>query len=139
MGRSTTVEPAPAVEASSISTAKPATTPATESAVITVPATAIEPRPTAIKSAATVIAVAAMEPRARSNENTACKVIGAIIPVRCAGIRRIAVVAIRADGGRPNIIWPNVTWPDSDSYSKPNLRVGSARHNHAKPEQNRVF
>ena len=39
----------------------------------------------------------------------------------------------------PNVAWCNVARPASKSDSNPDLRMCRPRHNHAKPEQNRVL
>lgn len=114
---------------------------ASESIVKSIPAATIEgwpatiePRPPAVESAT---AVEAMEPWTRADEHAAGKIVRAIVAIRRAGIRGIPVIAIGAGRSRPNVGWGHVPWPKSNS--NPNLRVGRARHNHAKPEQNCVL
>jgi hypothetical protein len=89
---------------------------------------------TTIESAAVVTAV---EPGTRADEHAPCEVIRTVVPVRRASIRWIPVIAIGANRRRRNVSRPN-----SDPNSKPNLRMGSTPctcNHYQKREQNSVF
>jgi hypothetical protein len=143
MESATTMEPAPSSRWGEAmeSTAATHRGAAAESTVKSDSASTIEGWPATIESRSSAIesatAVEAMEPWTRADEHAAGKIVRAVVAIRCAGIRGVPVVAIGADRCRPDIGWGNVAWPESNS--DPNLRMGRARHNHAKAEQNCVF
>jgi hypothetical protein len=109
---------------------------AAEPTVETGSATTIDGRPAAFKSRPAAVepataVVASTEPRTRADKSAPDKVVRAIVAVRRACIRGIPIVAVGADRS-----WPDVAWHNSNSH--PNLCMGRAPHNHAKPEQNRI-
>jgi hypothetical protein len=106
---------------------------AMETATVGVSAATIEARSSAIPA---VAAVESVEPRTRSNKDASNEVIRPVVAVWRAGVRSISVVAIGACRSRADIPRRH-----SDSNSNPDLSVGRAcpRHNHEKPNQNRIF
>jgi hypothetical protein len=80
-----------------------------------------------------VAAMEATEPGTRADKNAGIKIVGAVIPVRCARVRVIPIVAIGAAGRRTDVARTN-----SNANSK--LRVGSgACEDHEKPKQTDIF
>lgn len=164
----TTVERLPAMEASTVTA--PEALSATESATVVkaavatepftatepaaVPATftvetfsatesftAVEPMPPAIVAAP----APAVEPRTGANKHATVKIIRTVVPIRCAGIRRIAVITISAVRWRRIVHRAAVTVPavnrsDSDSDSDLGAgRTGHARPCDQNPQQKRVL
>lgn len=85
--------------------------------IVTIPATAIEP----------------MEPWPRADENSAHKIIRAVISVGRAGVRIIAVVAVGAYRR-----WASVN-RSTNSNADSNLRVGGTCRQHENPKQDHVL
>jgi hypothetical protein len=151
---STTLESSAAVEAlisaeSIAAMPSPLTTistPTAESVIAPFPTATVVAAPSAIVAATIVAApaivsvtVVAAEPRTRSNKQAIDKVIRTVVPKRRTFVWRIPVVAISAYGSRFDVAWPVVAWRDSNSNSKPDLRMGSSCHSHEKPKHNRIL
>ena len=62
----------------------------------------------------TVTSVIAVEPGPRSDENAANEVVRAVIAVRSAGVRVVAIIAVSADWRRAYVCWSH-TNADKDS------------------------
>jgi hypothetical protein len=118
---------------------------AAESAIKSDPAASIESWPATIKTGATPVesaaTIVAMEPRPRADKRAPDEIVRTVVAIRRACIWRRVIVAIGAYRSRPDISWPTVNWPDSNSDSKPDLCVGSPCpcNRHQKPQHHRVL
>src|ERR1700746_49796 len=87
---------------------------------------------TATVEAATI--VAAVEPRAGTDEDASDEVVRAVVAVRSAGVRIVAVVAVSAGRSRADGA-VNRAYADADR----NLGVGFARGKNQTPQQCNIF
>src|SRR6266481_4540736 len=97
-----------------------------------VEATSIEAATIEARTAVESTSPISMEPRAGADKDSADEPVRTVVAIRCAGIRGIPVVAIRACWG--------VTVAAANSNGKPNLRLRrNCRRKHANRQQNKVF
>ena len=87
---------------------------------------------TAVITAPTI--VAAVEPRAGTDEDAAGEVVRAVVAVRRASVRIVAVVTVGA-GGR----WPDRAVHRTYSNAHGKLRVGACRCNKQNSQQSNIF
>jgi hypothetical protein len=98
------------------------------------PFTAPSPAIKSTRSIEPAAAIESVEPRAGADKCSAHEIVRTVVAIGRAGIRRVVIIAIRANRRRPN-----VRRPHSESNSDSNLRAGGSRDSHAEPEQHRVF